>query len=269
MKRKKLIIAISAILATLIIGGVIVYAAAYDSASDPLVALSYLTGVFKPSVDKDIKAVSDRVTAAETKISNIEKQIASGNIGGGTVDTTEIDNRLDALESANTLTATEITDLKAQLEAARGELTAAKNELEALIAEKASKADVDAVTASVNELMSAVNTQSERVDSLLATYGELLDALTADKTTGGKNYGFTTITLYKGERLVCGKGAAVMLRGGEGTYTACYDSTASENLTSGSTAPAEHIVIFDDGGSFETVSDRATIMVKGEYRVEG
>ncbi len=281
MKRKKLIIILSAVLATLIIGGVVVYAASYDSTSDPLVALSYITNVFKPSVDKDIKSVGDKVTSAESRISSIEKAIANGTIGG-TVDTAEIDGRLDALESSAALSAADVKSIKTQLESAKSELSEAKAQLESISADSVTKSELQSEVSNlsatiaeqstkIDALSAAIEAQSSNVDTLISTYSALLEALLEKAEPTEENYGYKTVTLSKGEKISAAASCSVMMRAGEGTYTFSgegYDATASSSIASGSSAKTEHIVVFDTGVVFEAVSDTAVIMIKGDYTVE-
>ncbi len=246
MKRKKLIIILSAVLATFILGGVIVYAASYDSTSDPLVALSYLNSVFKPSIDKDIKSVSDRVTTAEGKISSIEKAISSGNIGSGS-----------PADSA------EVEELKKALEGVKADLDAAEKEIDQLTSDKATKTELA-------ELAKTVEEQNARVDGLFDAYGDIVEALLAERIPAAENYGYKTVTLKKGQMLLCNNYVSVLLKGGGGTYKfegVGYDATASEDIASGDSAVLEHIAVFETGVVFEATAD-TTVMVKGEYTVE-
>lgn len=280
MKKKKLIISLCVVLGVLVAGAFAVYAAAYDSASDPLVALSYITDVLRPSVDKDIDSVSDKVASAEEKIAALEKSLA-----GGTFDPSEIENRLDVLEEADSDSKEQLDDMtlqlntvlasleeaKAQLDEAKGDLDALRGEQESANAELQNALNGKASSARVEELSLAVEQHSERVDNLIETYGLLLDALLAERVPSQDTYGYTTVTLKAGQRLICSEPCSMMLRGGEGIYSfesTAYDATAAAPIESGAGAAALHIVIFDGASRFTASENGATVMVKGEYTVE-
>lgn len=272
MKKKKLIISLCIIATVLLTGAFVVYAAAYDSTKDPLVALSYITNVFKPSVDKDIKAVSDKVASAEAKITALEKSLA-----GGTFDPSAIEGRLDVLESGiDSLEGTassqnaEIEAMKAQLQSAEGEIQSAKKDLEDAKKELSALMSDNATKTQIAELTERINSQSERVDTLIGTYGALLDLLMAEREPTEENYGYKTVTLNSGEKVVCGSECIMMLRSGAGVYSFTgegYDATGADLISSGDSAKAEHIVTFENGAVF-TASEKAVIMVKGDYTVE-
>lgn len=73
MKNEKKLRVIAAVCAIVVSSAVTVYAA-YDSSKDPVVSLSYLTEVFKPSVKSDLKSelsgdVKNQVASAKTDLS--------------------------------------------------------------------------------------------------------------------------------------------------------------------------------------------------------
>lgn len=265
MKKRKLIIALSIALSVLIIGVVVVYAAAYNSESDPLVALSYLTSVFKPSIDNQISAVSNRLTSAEKKLAELE-----GSVGSGDFDTTEIDSRLDSLENTDGTHSEEISSVKTQIAEAKTSLSEIRASLEQLSEDSANKSDVSSLSERLDVLSSQLDGQSEEIDTLIGTYEKLIEKLVDERIPSENNYGYETVVLSAGQSVNCIGKCSVMLRSGSGTYSFTdggYDSTAMTDILSGSEAELEHIVIFDGGVQF-TASESSAVMIKGEYTVE-
>ncbi len=268
MNKRKLIITLSIVLSLLILGSVVVYAAAYDSASDPLVALSYLTNVFKPSIDTQINSLGSRLTAAENKVSQLESTIESG--GFGNFDTSEIDGRLDALESTSNTQSSELSYVKTQLDETKAALSEIRSALELLTEEAAKNSDVKALSERIDSVSAELESCNDRINTLIATYEELIELLVSERVPSENNYGYETVMLSAGERVVCEGKCSVMLRSGAGTYTFTsggYDSTSMTDITSGSAASLEHIVIFEDGVQFDS-TEASTVMIKGEYRIE-
>lgn len=74
-------------------------AASYDSSEDPLISLSYLTEIFRPSVEKDYK---ERIAVLEEKINRLQS--------GDTVETT--DTVSSAAGDSNAMPGYEVVELK-------------------------------------------------------------------------------------------------------------------------------------------------------------
>ncbi len=64
---------ITAILLAVALASVVTVYAAYDSTKDPLVSLSYLTDIFKPAVEKDVK--DDLNAAIEQKVNSLSENV--------------------------------------------------------------------------------------------------------------------------------------------------------------------------------------------------
>lgn len=231
-KRTKLFIAVGAVVAVCLT--VTVFAANYDSSSDPLVALSYLTDVFRPSVDGDIKAVSDRVTDMESKISSLEEKISSG---GGSSESAEV----------------EISEIKAALQEMEAELAK-------ITSNSASKDEV-------SDLSDSVSSLDSRVSALTA----LIERLSSQNRGGEYYYGFELLTAEKGRILALPDGGDVLLRSGGARL--CDTQGAFDTVDKTEYSPSDglktgHIVNVPTGGRVEITEDTTYIMVRGEYRFE-
>ena len=249
--KKKIIIAAVVTLVAVVVTAVAVYAASYDSSSDPLVALSYLTDVFRPSVDKDIKAVSDKVASAESRLAKLESSIGSGGF-----DPSELEGRLDGAEDA-------LTELENEISEIKRELSEANEALAGLDGKAASKNEVEALEEKLND-------QISRLDSIDSVYRALLDELISEREEGSYLYGYETVTLAKGERLVLSSAGDMMLKSGRGSYFfsgTAYDATGKKELSSGAVAESGHIVAFDDAARFEAAFN-SSVMVRGEWKIE-
>jgi len=83
---KKIKIFLASFVALAIISTAAIFAAgaAYDSSSDPLISLSFLTEIFKPEMQREIREANDNVElvlqsqidSLLSKISNLEKKVA-------------------------------------------------------------------------------------------------------------------------------------------------------------------------------------------------
>lgn len=230
--RTKLFIAVGAVIAVGLT--VTVFAANYDSSSDPLVALSYLTDVFRPSVDEDIKAVSDRVTGAEAKISSLEEKVSSG--GGNS-------------ESAES----EIAGIKAMLQEIEGELAN-------ITSSSASKDEISALSDSIASL-------DNRISSLTA----LIERLNGQNDGGEYYYGFELLAAEKGRILALPNGGDVLLRSGGARLfdtAGAFDTVDKAEYLPSDSLKEGHIVNVLSGGRVEITEDTTYIMVRGEYRFE-
>lgn len=122
-KRTKIIIALLAVMLA-ISAAVTVYAVGYDSESDPLVALSYITDVFKPQVESIIqsakKELSDMISALQASTNTLDASVK------------QADSDIDALESAN-------AELKSELDKTKKDNENFQQKIEAL---ESSVADV-------------------------------------------------------------------------------------------------------------------------------
>lgn len=231
-KRTKLFVAVGAVVAVGLT--VTVFAANYDSSSDPLVALSYLTDVFRPSVDKDIKAVSDRVTDMETKISSLEEKVSSG---GGSSESAEA----------------EIAEIKGLLQEIEGELGE-------ITSNAASKDELTALSDSVSALDS-------RISSLTA----LIERLSSQKDGGEYYSGFELLTAEKGRILALRDGGDILLRSGGARLidtVGAFDTVDKAEYLSSDSLKAGHIVNVPSGGRIEITEDTTYIMIRGEYHFE-
>lgn len=78
MSKKKQIIAL-AIVIVIILSTTAIVVSGYDSASDPLVSLSYITDVLKPEIkgeiSKSVNGVSSEVTSLKNEVSDLKKEI--------------------------------------------------------------------------------------------------------------------------------------------------------------------------------------------------
>lgn len=256
--KKRLIITAVITLVAITVTAAAVYAASYDSASDPLVALSYLTDVFRPSVDKDIKAVSDKVASAETRLAKLESSIGSGGF-----DPSELEGRLDSAENSISEMQGDFSEIQDEIAGIKSDLKAASEALAGLDGKAASKSEVEALEAKLNE-------QISRLDSIDSIYRSLLDELISEREEDSYLYGYETVTLSKGERLVLSSAGDMMLKSGRGSYFfsgSAYDVTGKKELTNGAVAENGHIVAFDDTAYFDAVFNSA-VMVRGEWKIE-
>lgn len=231
-KRTKLFVAVGTAVAVGL--AVTVFAANYDSSSDPLVALSYLTDVFRPSVDKDIKAVSDRVTEAEAKISSIEEKISSG--GGSS----------ESLDG-------EIAEIKTMLQEINGELAD-------ISSNSASKGDVSTLSESISSL-----------DSRISALTVLIERLNSQNGGGEYYYGFELLSAENGSILNLCDGGDVLLKSGGARL--CDTSGAFDTVDKTEYLPSEelktgHIVNVPSDGRIEITEDTTYIMIRGEYRFD-
>lgn len=69
---KKIRIAI-AVISFILLSGVTVFAASYDSSEDPLISLSYLTNIFKPEIEQGYE---ERVAELEQRLKELENDFA-------------------------------------------------------------------------------------------------------------------------------------------------------------------------------------------------
>lgn len=88
---------------------------------------------------------------------------------------------------------------------------------------------------------------------------------------------FTVVEVVKGQKLICGASAEVILRSGSATVVAgvngdgLADLTDGNDLKAGDSVPAQHhlLIARDDGrGLFVTSEGTAYIMVKGAYTIQ-
>ncbi len=103
MKQPKKIRILAAAVAVLLSLGATVLAASYDSSEDPLISLSYLTGIFKPEIQKEYE---ERVAALEARLVLLEGGTpANGTPATGTgtdTDNTENDPVIDTRPETDT-----------------------------------------------------------------------------------------------------------------------------------------------------------------------
>lgn len=69
---KKIRIAI-AVISFILLSGVTVFAASYDSSEDPLISLSYLTNIFKPEIEQGYE---ERVAELEQRLKELENDFS-------------------------------------------------------------------------------------------------------------------------------------------------------------------------------------------------
>lgn len=91
MKKTKILIFAMAIMIAL---AVTIWAVSYDSATDPLVTLSYITDIFKPQIDKSISSTE---AALRAEIDALNKKIDSI-ISSGAATSAETSNAADTYE---------------------------------------------------------------------------------------------------------------------------------------------------------------------------
>ncbi|HEY8500164.1 MAG TPA: hypothetical protein VIL89_06060 [Clostridia bacterium] len=87
--------------------------------------------------------------------------------------------------------------------------------------------------------------------------------------------GFTVVEAAKGQKVLLGAGAEVIVRSGEtlaisGEFGGLADVTAAKDLTSGMQVTNQHLLISSrkDGRGLQVVSDMAFLLIRGGYTIE-
>lgn len=97
-KKIKIIIALLT-LVVLISAAVTVYAVGYDNENDPIVALSYITDVFKPQIESTIQAVKNELSEMISSL-RTSNDALDASVKQADSDIKQANSDIDALESA-------------------------------------------------------------------------------------------------------------------------------------------------------------------------
>lgn len=119
-------------------------------------------------------------------------------------------------------------------------------------------------TPQMEEEMEAV--AEERADAL----SEQLEQMLASSGTGSV---FRSVTLSRGQALVCGEGCEVLLRTGSASYISdaggsLSDTTGGAELDEGAALQQNHLYLASGGdGSVVAVAESVTLMARGPFTV--
>lgn len=127
-----------------------------------------------------------------------------------------------------------------------------------------STTDLTALQKQISDLEKTLQRlQSEMTYSSVSVSGELQKAR------------FNLVQLYKGQRLILGEGAEMILRAGianavSGPGGDMSNLTSGQNVTDNSKIDANNLILSarDDGRGLLVISDTIWVMVKGSYKVQ-
>lgn len=121
----------------------------------------------------------------------------------------------------------------------------------------------------VTDLMNLVIESYTRIQTLEKQNLELIQKLEQTEK------GFVVVEASKGQKIYLGSGSEVIVRSGEtrslqGELGGLADVTAAMDLTEGTVITNQHLLISarDDGRGIHVTSDKAFMMIRGDYSVQ-